>query len=373
MTQSVNTFAFDLYKTHYMSEYYQKQRKDNNIFISPLSASFAIAIGVSGSTGSTEEQLKTALGFKANTTKDMEQYYQKLHETLPLVDPNTQYVSANSLWINSDFSVKSAFISATKEYYGATSEVVDFSKESTVTKINKWCANKTAGKMPSIIQSIDSQERMILLNALYFKGNWTTPFGVGGTTSMNFKPMDGDSVKVDMMHMHSRTIHFQYCENEILQILELPFGSQSFVMDILLPKADVSFSGVVNSLSETNWNTWMASLDRNKVDIYIPKFTIKQEIDLKTTLRQMGVTDVFNVQKADFSNISDADLYIGILSQNTYISVDERGCEAAAATSARLVGAGLREEDPIFMANRPFIFVIREVSTGAILFIGQKG
>ncbi len=363
LTNDANRFAFDLFR--------QVAREDKNFFISPLSASLALSMTANGAAGSTALEMKEVLGFGPYSFKDMNAYFKKMCTALPGADKLTETGIANSIWIRNGFPVLDSFKETVISYYLAEIANLDFSSPSAIKTINDWCASKTNGKIDTIIKEIPPQMIMYLINALYFNGTWTLEFSKDYSYDGPFMTGQGNSTITRFM---MQTGEFAYNSNDYFALAELPYGNEAFSMVVLLPHEGVTMDKALDNFTPDNWNKWLSGLGSSKsnLTVALPKFTFKYEKDLIPTLKAMGMVLPFMGGTADFGNLSEVDgLYIGLVKQKTYIDVSEKGTEAAAVTIVgieKTAGPG----DPIpFIVNKPYFYLIKEKSTGAILFMGR--
>jgi serpin B len=364
MTALGNEFAFNFFKTIVQNE------RTVNVFVSPLSASIALSMTANGSAGTTLEEMKTTLGFKDYSLDEMNAYYKKLVNGLLTVDNTTTLGIANSIWIKEGFKVKQPFIDLNKEVYDAEVRNLDFNSPQSVDVINRWCSDKTNARITDVLESIDPDTRLFLINALYFKGIWTSKFDKRNTAPDDFTAISGQKNKVNMMHQECTA---PYTSDEGLQIVELPYGNEAFGMVILLPEESLDIDRVIDRLTPADWDKWMQGLSAHTIDLKLPKFKLEYHRELNGDLMRMGMTTPFQ-NGADFSKMSDADLYIGMVKQDTFVEVNEEGTEAAAITVVGMLGTSAGRPQVIpFHVNRPFIYMIKEKSTGAILFMGKMG
>ena len=301
---------------------------------------------------------------------EVNSYFKKLKDAFEKTDPSTQLAIANSIWTNRNVEILPNFISLNKTYYNATVEGVDFGSLATVDRINKWAAENTKGLIDKVIETISEDDLMYLLNALYFKGTWTTEFDAEKTSKMNFTTNDGSKTKVDMMYQEAL---FGYAEDQTMQLIELPYGNEAFSMMVLLPKDGKMLTDVTQALQQADyWNNLKRDMSNKKVDLFIPKFKTEYSKKLNNVLKDMGMSVAFTAGKADFSRMSDREAFISFVSQDTYIATDEVGTEAAAVTSVGITTTSFppSSEKVIFKADKPFIYLIQEKSTGSILFMG---
>jgi len=365
MTEIGNEFAFKLF--HEVSN----NEKDKNIFISPLSASIALSMTANGAAGNSEEQMKSVLGFKDYALEEMNQYYKKITDGLLKADPSTELGIANSIWVKEGFPLLESFITTNKEVYDAEVRNLDFDLPSAPDIINKWCAGKTNNKIEEVIKVINPQARAFLINALYFKGVWKYQFDKKNTKKDNFNNQNGSKTSVDMMNLEG-TINYNTYEE--VQIAELPYGNEAFSMIVIVPEDNYTIDHLTKSLNAENWNKWINGLRETELEVKLPKFKLEYEKKFNDELKAMGMEDPFNSKLADFSRMTDKEkLFIGFVQQNTFVEVSEEGTEAAAVTVVGMINTSVGPEPMVipFHVNRPFIYVIKEKSTGAILFMGR--
>lgn len=364
ITADINSFAFDLYKG--LGKVEQKE-----FFISPLSASLALSMTSNGAAGTTQSQMREVLGFSEYSQEEMNQFYKKITDALLKVDPSTTIAIANSIWADNSLKLNTDFVSMSSRYYNALVKNVDFGNSNAVVQINKWCADNTGNKITKVIDQIDHRAKAFLLNALYFKGIWKAKFDKNMTEEASFTTFTGEKKNLPLMN---RQGSFGYTENKTFQVAELPYGNEAFSLVILLPKENVPYSEAVSSLSSESWNRINESIYFDNLDIFIPRIDLEYEIKLNDILKSLGMTDAFDPNMADFMNMSDTPLFIDFVKQNTFLKLNEEGTEAAAVT---VVGMKDNAVGPVeyisFRADRPFIYMIKEKSTGIILFMGQKG
>lgn len=357
-----NKFAFQLFNSIHKNE------TKENFFISPLSASLALSMTSNGANGKTEQEMTAALGFEKQPMEVINSCYKKLTQGLLSADSSTELGIANSIWVNKGFCLIPSFIENNKSFYNAEIRELEFNDEATKA-INKWCAEKTHNRIKEIIEEIDANVRLYLINALYFKAIWRHQFTEELTHKANFANLDGTITEVDMMQ---QMVTANYTENKNLQILEFRYGNEAFSMVILLPKKDINQT--IESLNLNNWEKWMSSLSYKDIDFQLPKFKVEYERTLNEDLVNMGMKLAFT-HNADFSKMSaQEELFIGLVKQKTFIETNEKGTEAAAVTIAEIEICDTPDVEPQYIdfhVNRPFIYLIKEESTGTILFMGK--
>ncbi|KAB2829486.1 MAG: hypothetical protein BGP01_15485 [Paludibacter sp. 47-17] len=358
-----NTFAFDLFR-----QVVTTNSNEKNVFISPLSVSIALGMTWNGANGETKSEMESALKMSGMTVDEINEYYQIMLSALPEVDPSTKLHMANSIWPKAGFPVKQDFLQVNRKYFTAEVRALDFSKPEALKTINNWCAQNTNNLIKEPLDKISADAIMYLINAVYFKGVWAKKFNAKETTKANFYAEGGSTAKVDMMHQQET---FGYQSDEVAQYLDMPYGNKAFSMTVVLPHEGKTTDQVLGHLSSENWNRVVSGLSSREVIVNLPKFKTKGKYELKEPLMRMGMVKAFTTA-ADLTGIADAALMISRVIHSTYCDVNEEGTEAAATTIVEAVFTSL-PEIPTFNVNRPFIFVIRENSTGVILFMGKMG
>ncbi len=358
-----NGFAFSL--LHEIAG----EQPDSNLFMSPLSASMALGMTMNGAEGSTLDAMRATLGFSSMSLGAADSSYQSLIALLRGLDPRVEFQIANAIWYRHDFQVNPSFLDTDQHYFDATVQGLDFNAPSAVQTINSWVSTNTKGKISEIVQGpIDPATVMFLTNAIYFKGRWQDQFDPGKTRSQPFHLDDGSSRAVPMMD--EPAISALYAQTASYAAVELPYGGGAFVMDIVLPNENTSLDAVEAGLADGGWPALLAQLGSASGEVQLPRFTLRWDGELKQALGALGMGIAFGPD-ADFTGISSqAGLEITTVDHTAYVAVDEQGTTAAAATS---VGIGVTSEPApfVFKANRPFLFVIRERLSGAMLFVGH--
>ncbi len=360
-------FAFELFSNVFGEE---GKGEDKSFMVSPFSLSMALAMTWNGAAGETKTAMQETLKMGNYSDDDFNGYYKKLKEALLKTDPSTQLSIANAIFTNKFITIKPNFIKTNTDYYHATVQPVDFSLPTTKDIINRWASDNTNNLIKEVIDKTNADDLMYLLNAIYFKGIWTTKFDAKNTSKKAFLTENGTKRTVDMM---SQTAKFNYTEDEIMQVVQLPYGNQAFSMLVLLPQSGKKQTDVVSALQNKEyWGKTRTALRQAEVVLSLPKFKTEYSIKLNEVLGKMGMGVAFDPYKADFSRMSEISAFISFVKQDTYISTDESGTEAAAVTviGMEMTSAAPGPQKVIFNADRPFIYVIQENSTGAILFMG---
>jgi serine protease inhibitor len=357
-----NEFAFDLLKkTIALSG-------ETNVFVSPLSVSIALGMAWNGANGTTKAEMETALKMNGMSVSDINDYYKIMQTSLPAIDPTTKLSIANSMWYKNGFEVKPGFLKINSDYFNAYIKELDFTKSWALDTINNWCSKKTNTLIPTIVDNIPSNAVMYLMNAVYFKGIWCKKFEKKNTAVLKFTTETGNQADVNMMYQKDT---FKYAETQTAQYLDIPYGNKAFSMTVILPVQNKTTADVLNSLTAESWTNTLNLLNLREVMVYLPRFKVTNKFKLNDMLKGMGMQLAFT-DFADFSNISDLPLQISEVIHKTYVTVDEEGTEAAAVTSIGIITTSM-PQTPVFRVDKPFVFVIREKSTGVILFIGKMG
>ncbi len=363
-----NSFCFDLYQ--------ELKGEEGNLFFSPYSISTALAMTYAGARGQTEKQMAQVLHFSL-TQELLHPAFSKLQSDLNRIQKkgDVQLNIANSLWAQKSFQFLDTFIDLNKKYYGAGLYFVDFitKREAARKKINDWVEKKTHDKIKELIKPpmLDSLTRLVLCNAIYFKGNWLSQFDSTKTTKTDFYVSPDKTIKVPMMSQRS---DFRYKDFDKFCALELPYDGNDLSMIIFLPNEIDGLDEFEKDLTNDTVKIWIDELmgsHESEVLVSIPKFKTTCEFELSNTLYGMGMPSAFSLPPADFSGMTGTkDLFISKVIHKAYVDVNEEGTEAAAATAVVMMKS-VAVKPLIFRADHPFVFLIRENQTGSILFIGR--
>jgi serine protease inhibitor len=347
---------------------------DKNIFISPLSISTALVMTYNGAEGSTSEAMAETLEFTGITMEELNQNYSNLIESLEKVDADVQLSIANSVWTREEFAplVKQSFTQQLEKYYRSELYTRDFSDPKTVEEINDWISTETNDKIDKMIEGIDPQIVMFLINAIYFKGNWTTPFEEYNTHTDDFHLSDGSNVQVSYM---SNNDDYRYYNGSNYQALRLPYGRDKIAMYVLLPNEDVDIDSFIQTLNHDKLDEDFDGYSTKKVIIKLPKFKLEYGVKrLNDALKNLGMGVAFNMDAANFSGIASLEppynLYIGFVDHKAFVEINEKGTEAAAGTVVGMELSAIMPQQS-FIVDRPFVFVIRDDRSGSILFMGK--
>ncbi|MSR19996.1 MAG: serpin family protein [Gemmatimonadetes bacterium] len=340
-----------------------------NVVLSPLSASMALGMTLNGADGATFDAMRGALGFGSLTQAEINASYRGLIDLLTDLDPNVRFEIANAIWANEGVPFHQAFFDAVAAAFDASSESRDFADPATLAAINAWVEGHTDGLIDTIVEQLDPALVMLLVNAIYFDGAWTTQFDPQDTRTQSFTRENASTVNVDMMSFTDVEMPVGF--GATYAAVELPYGGQAFSMVLVLPHPGTSARDFLATLDAGAWDALTAGLAPRDLDLLsIPKFTLTYDAFLNDALQAMGMDPAFK-PGADFTRMSPIgdQLCIDFVRQKTFIEVDERGTRAAAVTA---VGVG-RVSFNGFVADRPFVFAIRERLSGTILFVGLVG
>jgi len=361
LLQSSNKFGFTLF-----DKIIAGTPVDTNVFISPLSVSYALAMTWNGAANATREAMSNTLQISGLSVEEVNQAYQSLTAILNEADPSIDINMANSIWCREDVAVKEEFVDLNRTYFDALVSELDFGAPGAADTINGWVNEKTNGKIEDIVDPpLSRDDIMYLINAVYFKALWTLPFDTLNSTKSMFYLAGGGTVECGMMHLID-TLPILTTDNFVA--VRLPYGDEGFRATFMLPDEDYSVEELVASMTEENWATWSGSFTDQAVELGLPRFKFPYEISMKDVLKSMGMEVAFS-QAADFSNMfTDEQACIDEVKHKAFVQVDELGTEAAAVTLVVMVRTSIGP-GPIF--NRPFLLVISEEDSGAILFMGK--
>jgi serpin B len=360
-------FALDLYE--------QLKSEKGNLFYAPYSISSAFAMTYAGARGDTAKEMKKVFDFPAEDK--LNAGFQALNEEIngeTNKKRGYQLTVANSLWGQKDYPWNKDFLAHGKKFYGAGLQDVDFigATEQARQTINGWVEKQTNDKIKDLLKPgiLDSNTRMVLTNAVYFKGDWFRQFKKDRTQDKLFNMDGGKSEKTPMMFQAAR---FSYGEDNEVQVLKMPYVGKEVEMVVILPKKVDGLAKVEKSLTPNNLARWVETTRETTIEVTLPKFKIDQALGLKATLSKMGMPTAFTFGKADFTGIATAEkLYLQDAVHKAFVDVNEEGTEAAGATGV-IVGTkgGPPTEIPRFTADHPFIFLIRDTRNESILFLGR--
>ena len=359
-------FTLDLYN--------QLKMTDGNLFFSPFSIFTALAMTWAGARENTAVQMAETLHFTEKPAR-FHRVIGDLISQLNAVQKETdvELSIANAIWAQKGYQFLDEFFRIVQQSYQADLKQVDFSSaaESARQAINAWVEQQTNEKIKDLLPSnvLNALTRLVLVNAIYFKGFWDNQFKSRDTREMEFWLLTEVAVKVPMMHQEHQ---FGYWENDWLQIIEMPYKEESLSLIVLLPKEKTGITDLEQKLNFENMMAWQSRLRKRKVIVFFPKFKIESQFSLGQTLSLMGMPDAFDPELADFSAmVGQKELYISAVIHKAFLEVNEEGSEAAAATGVVVGVTSIAPSPPIFKADHPFVFFIRDNKSQSILFLGR--
>jgi len=361
-----SAFALDIHR--------RLKETEGNLFFSPYSISTALAMTYAGARGETEARMARVL----HITLDQEQ----LHPAVAALDSmiadvekwgGVQLKVANALWPQQGYAFLEDYLTLLKTHYGVNVTPLDYRDEETARQtINAWVEEKTAEKIRDLIQPgvLDALTRLVLTNAIHFKGTWAHQFDKALTKDAPFWVTPTETVEAPMM---AQKREFRYAERGQLQILELPYLGDDLSLIVLLPRAVDGLTELEERLTVDRLWDWTVLLRMQEVDVLLPKYRLEYRIELADMLRSMGMTDAFDANEADFSGMDGRMHWMSISAviHQAFVDVNEEGTEAAAATAVAMQFIGVPSPPPTFRADHPFLFLILENFTRSILFLGR--
>ena len=370
-TSSPLGFALDLFR-----ESFTEDGDSGNVLVSPYSVTEAFAMACIGAAGDTRDEMARVLGLEFSDPADIMQARQRTHEHLRSLAPDATLTVTNSIWMadRADIAFRSEFVKTCSDVFGAEARSVDFSDPKTVSLINDWVKRNTQGKIPSVVNTIPPEQIAALVNAVYMKARWQHPFNPIFTEKAQFNLPAGTTAECEMMSGGASGI--QYLDGASFQAIRLPYVGDELGMYLFLPDEDTDLAAFVEGLSPGDWSRWMDEFKPTNVRMRLPRFKFEYDLDLIPPLTDLGMGSAFDPVKADFSAMCEAPesvpVYIGMANHRTFISVDEEGTEAAAATYVAVVGSAAPQNVVEITFDRPFLFaVVDNADPSLILFLGS--
>lgn len=366
IVQGNNRFCFNLYRN-------LTETETGNIFYSPFSITMAMAMVFEGAKGWVQGEMQEVFKFPIDN-KTRQESFLSLYKHLNKKNAKYKLNIANALWIQKDYPILQTYLKTIQKYYDGYARNVDFIMEAEKTRqiINKWVEEKTNQKIKDLFPhgSIDQQSRLVVTNAIYFKGQWIKQFDKSLTSEEDFWVTETKSIKVQMMKKIDPEAKFNYAETDELQILEMLYEGGNLSMLIILPRKN-DLKTIEKELTSEKFEEWKRLLTETRVEVYLPKFTFRTRYTLTQNLSQLGMPNAFSPH-CDFSGIDGTkNLYIRSVVHQAYVDVNEEGTEAAGATGVVVGITSVGPRIPVFRADHPFIFVIQDRNNGNILFIGR--
>ena len=362
-----NGFTFD-----FMKILAARDDKGKNMFASPLSLQTVLAMAAEGASGDTRQEMVGALRLNGFSDEEISGYFKTIIPALEKVDKTTVMEIANSFWSKKSINIKKDYAAVLQANYYAECRTLDSDGIAAAREVNGWCSDKTHGMINQVVDRIPEDQKVALINAIYFKGEWSDKFSEAANTDEDFTNYDGTTKKVTLMN---RETNMRVFVGKEASALSLPYGNGAYAMTVILPNKGVDVNSVVAGLDADTWSDYRFGGDRYQVSIALPKFeTEYTAADLCiAALKDMGMESAFT-RAANFSGISDTGLFIDQVIHKAKVKVNEKGTEAAAVSyiGMRTTSVAPPQQHIYFKVDRPFIYAISEVSTGAIVFLGVQ-
>jgi serine protease inhibitor len=361
ISAGTNDFAFDFFKNLQETE-----TTDANLFVSPLSLHMALGMLLNGAENETAAEILKTLKMEGVSLSDLNDAYKTLLNDMPVADSKVSLGLANSVWYRNTFQVETDFKNVLKQSFNAEVTGLEFNSAA-LNKINQWASDKTNGKIKKVLEKISPDDRMFLLNALYFKGNWAKQFDANNTSDKLFYLSNGLTKHVKMMSVQAELV-VNYAEK--YTAVKLPYGNGQYEMTILVPKENIVINDVIDSFTSAEWTGLKASESKAQVTVGLPRMSLSYGKRLDSTLRDMGIKKVFT-KEADLKKINKTEeIAVAFVRQDTYLGIDEKGTEAAAVTTIEIGLTSAGPSKPI-ICDRPFGIIISEKTSNTILFMGR--
>lgn len=395
LTEEQQVFANDNngFTLNFLKTVNDVDKSGKSFIYSPLSITYVLGMVNDAAIGQTEQELEQTLGFHKGGIQAVNDYCKKLIDGLPKVDNKVTLNIANAIFLNKDYTLKKQFQKDMETYYDAKAEALDFKASSTLNHINGWCNEKTNGMIPNILNEVKPEMVSYLLNAIYFKADWTSKFDQKNTKEETFHPeyeylMDiSEPIKLPLMHQE---VLINYLKNDTYSAIEMPYGNGFWKMTVMLPEEGKTTEDIISLLAKRGLYMKTYSGEEGdmlcpyEVDLKLPRFETSSDTDelnieagLVGLMKKMGINLAFDSDYAEIPNMCENKaLYVSMMRQKAKIKVNEEGSEAAAVTIAGMnectsIGGPIEYPKATFHANRPFVYVIREASSGVILFVGK--
>ena len=361
IVDSLNDFSFNFYQQIIESE-------EENIFFSPYSIFVALSMTYEGARGNTAAEMQNVLKFLQNDSASLGSFG-RIYNLLNQKQQGYTISTANAFWAHEDYEFLPSYLRLLQNFYMAEANELDFAQNVEAAEtINSWIEEKTNDKIKDMIpaDALSDLTKLVLTNAIYFKGLWDIQFDPDDTYETDFELASGENVKVDMMY--NGDYNFNYTETDDLQVLKLNYQGLNLSMIIVLPKEN-NISIAESAINAENLSQWRTDFSERDIPVYLPKFKFETKYPLNDMLIEMGIIDAFSPGAADFSGMDGTNyLFISKALHQAYVEVNEEGTEAAAAT-AIIMDLSFMPDN--FMADHPFVFLIQEEETGAIIFMGR--
>ena len=339
--------------------------------VSPMSVTYLMAMLANGAEASTREEIMDAIGAKDFDIDEMNAFYAYLIRRAKTSDKQTTLNIANYIALNKEFKLKKKFASTIADSYQGAVESLDFTNPESTKRINGWCSEHTNNMIPTIIDQVEPSAVAYILNAIYFNGTWTDKFDKNNTKKEQFNGYTRDIMYVDMMHRNAK---YYYTSNDVYSAVTMPYGSGTYSMTVLLPNEGKFIPDVTKALNAQSIASLRSNMEECIVDLKLPRFTTEMKLSLKDIISRLGAPSMFDASRADFSSFANGNVFVSEMLQKAKIEVSEEGTKAAAVTLGMVKLTALRPDEPRrvdFHCDHPFVYMIQDNYTGAILFMGQ--
>ena len=339
--------------------------------VSPMSVTYLMAMLANGAEASTREEIMDAIGAKDFDIDEMNAFYAYLIRRAKTADKQTTLNIANYIALNKEFKLKKKFASTIADSYQGAVESLDFTNPESTKRINGWCSEHTNNMIPTIIDQVEPSAVAYILNAIYFNGTWTDKFDKNNTNKEQFNGYTRDIMYVDMMHRNAK---YYYTSNDVYSAVTLPYGSGAYSMTVILPNEGKFITDLTKTLNADTIASLRRNMEECLVDLKLPRFTTEMKLPMKGIVAKLGAPSMFDATRADFSSFANGNVYVSEMLQKAKIEVSEEGTKAAAVTMGMVKLTSMRPQEPRrvdFHCDRPFVYMIQDNYTGAILFMGQ--
>ena len=339
--------------------------------VSPISVTYLMAMLANGAEASTREEIMDAIGAKDFDIDEMNAFYAYLIRRAKTADKQTTLNIANYIALNKEFKLKKKFASTIADSYQGAVESLEFTNPESTKRINGWCSEHTNNMIPTIIDQVEPSAVAYILNAIYFNGTWTDKFDKNNTKKEQFNGYTRDIMYVDMMHRNAK---YYYTSNDVYSAVTLPYGSGAYSMTVILPNEGKFITDLTKTLNADTIASLRRNMEECLVDLKLPRFTTEMKLPLKGIVAKLGAPSMFDATRADFSSFANGNVYVSEMLQKAKIEVSEEGTKAAAVTMGMVKLTSMRPQEPRrvdFHCDRPFVYMIQDNYTGAILFMGQ--
>ena len=356
-----NAFALNLYR--------QLSGMESKV-VSPMSITYLMGMLANGADGNTQQEILKAIGCEGLNVQELNALYHGLMQSAGRLDKKTIVNIANYVAVNKQIHLNSDFGKTVSDTYQARVESLDFSSSKSTAKINDWCKAHTDGMIPKIIDQIDPSAISYIMNAIYFNGTWQEKFDAKNTKQENFHGYTRDIQKVSMMHQVEK---FYYTENNTFKAVDLPYGNGIYRMTVLLPNEGKSIDDMMKGMKVDKLEEINSQMEKCMVNLKLPKFTTEMELPLNSIISNLGAPSIFLPGKANFNHFANGNFFVSKMLQKAKIEVNEQGTKAAAVTAAIMLTsmAPMEMRNVEFHADHPFVYLITDTNSGAILFMGQ--